>query len=506
MTLAVVFGGANRDNTGAASQGDDTSQFVTLKYYDVGDKNGSTDVTWQVINQLLKKDLNCNVDLITNMPWADFQTKYPLIFASGEQFDFCFSANWCFYPTQAVKGAFMELNPADIAKYMPLTNNIVTKDQWNATKINGKIYMVPYTTPEYSQDSKGTFLVRGDLMAKYGIASITTPADMLKYWDAVAKDTATTGIIPMAAGNIQQGHFEYKIGQVFDDQKYYSNNYFEVYEGGSNQFFLTFDLTNPKDIKTIDNTAYRMSIWNRLKSFYDKGYFGKDVATQTDQSETMFLNGKSATMFRAIANLNSYWSQSMQQHPEWDCRIVDVTPETPAWRNPVTNNGISIHSGSKNWQRTMMVMDKLGYDPAYVTLKYGQKDIDYTVNSNGDMVYNTNWKGTNGFMGFYNLPIVWPSTLNYGSAPNYRTLMETFDKNSITPALSNFNFDSSRVNSQLTSVIGVEAQYLPLLNLGIAPNIQTTYDQMMAALKTAGLATVQDEYIKQAKAFMDANY
>lgn len=501
-TAAPAASDTTAPSASASASAVDISQPVTLTYYEVGDKQPDSDRIWASINEKLKKDLNCTVDMITNMPWSDFQTKYPLIFASGEQFDFVFSANWCFYLQEAVKGAYMELKPEDIQQYMPLTYKAVTQDQWNATKVDGKIYMAPYTVPETSEGSKGTFLVRGDLMKKYNISSITTPQDILNYWDAVAKDTATTGIIPMAAGNMQQGYFEYKIAQAFGDQKYYSNKYFDTYVGASNQFYLMFDLTDPHGIKTIDATPYRMDTYNRLKDFYNKGYFGKDVATQTDQSETMFLNGKSATMFRALANLNNFWVQTMNQHPEWDPQIVDVTPDTPAWINPATNNGISIHAGSQNWQRAMMVMDKLGYDPSYQALKYGIEGTDYTKNSDGSITQNASFKGVSGFMGFYNIPFTYTTPF----APNYKDLRDSFSKNGISPALLNFNFDSSKVSSQLTAITAVEAQYLPLLNMGVAPDVQQTYDQMMAALKTAGLQTVQDEYIKQAQAFMTANY
>ncbi|MGA2641043.1 MAG: hypothetical protein ABSG21_09070 [Spirochaetia bacterium] len=61
--------------------------------YLLGDApTGMPDVL-QALNAKLKKDLNATME-INYIGWGDFQAKYPLVLAAGEDIDWIYTANW----------------------------------------------------------------------------------------------------------------------------------------------------------------------------------------------------------------------------------------------------------------------------------------------------------------------------------------------------------------------------------------------------------------------------
>ena len=72
------------------------SETVHLLNYYIGDGAKDNDEVFAAANALSEEKLGITV---TNqyISWSDYTTKYPLVFASGEDFDLIFTANWSFY-------------------------------------------------------------------------------------------------------------------------------------------------------------------------------------------------------------------------------------------------------------------------------------------------------------------------------------------------------------------------------------------------------------------------
>jgi len=493
-------------DTSAAAPALDTSNFVTLQYIDVGDKGPSTDAAWAYLNGLLKQQLNCNVQ-ITCLSWADWSEKYPLIFASGQNFDFCYSSSWTSYSANATQGSFYQLAPSDLQTYMPKTYAAVTQQQWDGAKVNGNIYMIPSTRPSFDGTTKNLFLFRGDLMQKYGISAINNEQDLLGYWDAVAADKSS-GVTPFAPGNGGNGMSAFGTAFQFIAQQYFTPNYMSTfqYAGGQYDYFQCYDISNPANVTTVDQSDLYMQAYQTLRDWYQKGYFGSDVGTVTDGSDVAFQNGKSATMVAPLDNVRRMWQTVTRDNPSWNPQIVDLEPDVPATLVPASNNGVAISANSKYPQLAMAVIDLLGYDPQYTDAQFGVPGTDYTVNSDGSLTLNVDsqgiptFQGTSGFMGIQT-PTEPTNELN---APNYQTLLTSLTNAGITPATRYMNFDNTQIQTQISAVASIESTYLPQLNLGLASDIQGTYDTMMSQLNSTGLKDIQTAYLQQVQAFMTA--
>ncbi len=168
-----------------------------LKMYLLGDKAQDFDQVYGEVNKLLQQDINATVE-VSFMSWSDYQQKYPLVFASGEDFDLIYTANWCFYNAQAVKGGFKEITKDMVEKYAPKTAESMYDEAWDQAKVNGKVYMLPMN---YKELNPFVFMVRGDLMEKNNISDIKSIDDFGKYLDAVSQNEKQ--LIPCDIGSDQ---------------------------------------------------------------------------------------------------------------------------------------------------------------------------------------------------------------------------------------------------------------------------------------------------------------
>jgi putative aldouronate transport system substrate-binding protein len=48
---------------------------------------------------------------------GDYLQKYPLLFASGEDFDLVYTSNWALYNSQAIRGGFFEISKEFLNRY-----------------------------------------------------------------------------------------------------------------------------------------------------------------------------------------------------------------------------------------------------------------------------------------------------------------------------------------------------------------------------------------------------
>lgn len=159
-----------------------------------------TDLVLAELNKLTLRDLNATVNFnLFNSP--DTQQKYVLLLSSGESVDLLYSASYINYSQNVEKGAFLPLDEL-LPKYAPKLWNFVGKDNWDATRVNGKIYMVPTTVKAYVPSG---FMYREDLRAKYNLAVPVDLATIEQYLEGIKKNEPSimpTGEVVTSVGAI----------------------------------------------------------------------------------------------------------------------------------------------------------------------------------------------------------------------------------------------------------------------------------------------------------------
>ncbi|MCI8525435.1 MAG: hypothetical protein HFF17_05835 [Oscillospiraceae bacterium] len=121
-----------------------------------------------------------------------------------------FTSDWALYNQRANKQGFWEITPEALEQYAPLTAQSMYPDAWEQAKVGGKIYMLPMN---YKEIYGHVFMVRSDLMQKYGITKIGSMEDMEAYMDAIAQNES--GRVPLDIGSDTDNRlfFDYIVNQ-----------------------------------------------------------------------------------------------------------------------------------------------------------------------------------------------------------------------------------------------------------------------------------------------------
>ncbi len=153
------------------------------------------------VNKKLEETVNATVE-VEFLSWAEHDTKYSLLFSSGEDFDLIFTATgWAHYSETANMGGFYELTPEFISTYAPDIQAVDRKMPGNRPKSTEKFIWSPCYKNEYA--SGGNLLVRGDLMEKYGYEDITSREELEAFLDDVCTGEASVSALERAAENFR---------------------------------------------------------------------------------------------------------------------------------------------------------------------------------------------------------------------------------------------------------------------------------------------------------------
>jgi putative aldouronate transport system substrate-binding protein len=493
LVLAVSAAGVwARGGSEAAAAA--TAKEVHLYGYLLGSAPaGMPDVMAQ-LNTRLKKDINATME-INYLGWADYAAKYPLVLAAGESVDWIYAANWCQFGQQAVRGAFLELTDAMLAKYMPKHYPAVPKQGWQQAKVGGKIYMVPTSTPDRKVP---ILLIRGDLRKKYGVPEIKKYSELEPYLAAVQKNEP--GIIPI---NVESG---YDLGFVFDYYRREITSPMMWAIPNAVNYIFNYELAVPKVTTELDGAygdAFKKAALF-VKGWYDKGYINKNPFANKVRSKEAFEQGKSAIAFGNSQDSQGTIAKAAElgYQPE----IIPALSSTGTYpADPYINNGIAIAATSKNAERALMAMDLIMEDPVYDYLMYfGVEGKNYVVkNDKIDLPEgvtadkNTYPPDAAGFW-FTNKDIFKPMA---SWPPAYITLKGQLKKMLFVSPYAALQIDPESVKTELATAGQVWQQYALPIEIGMVPDVDAAIATLKDKLAAANNAKVLAEIQKQMDAF-----
>src|SRR5690606_6166458 len=112
----------------------DISEPVHLKMYLLGDGAPDVDLVYEKISERMEEEINATIS-VDFLSWAEHDTKYSLLFSSGEDFDIIFTASgWGHYETTATRNGFFELTEDFLNTYAPDIMEVVPEVAWEQAK------------------------------------------------------------------------------------------------------------------------------------------------------------------------------------------------------------------------------------------------------------------------------------------------------------------------------------------------------------------------------------
>lgn len=472
--------------------GIDTSEEVELVMYLLGDRTGDFDKVFDEINTKMKDDINTTLQ-VKFLSWSEYEQKYPLIFASGEEFDIVYSADWAFYNAQSTKGGYHEITKEDLEKYAPMTAETMYDEAWEQAKVDGKVYMLPQN---YKELTGYVYMVRGDLMDKHGIDKIENINDYEAYLDVVAKNEPQ--MIPLDIGSDfdMLFMFDRMWGKATKD-KFHGVGPWQLFSGES------VDDPDHKIMSYVDMDEY-VDVVNKLADWKNRGFWSKSAVVNTTNNKESFASGVSGSALMNLNDAKSQYGQLIEAHPEWDVQVIDAMEgENPTLQSFLAN-GMSIFSKSKHPERALMALDLLRNDEVYHDLfAYGIEGTHYNLTSEGrveslaassEYPYdgNCNWGVRN--------QDYWKELA--GGMPNYEEIYETWSARAQAGKYGTFNFNDTNVKNEVAAVNEIFKSDYKLLGLGFVDDVEKDIAKIQKRLKAAGVDKIHEEMARQVEEYL----
>ncbi len=482
----------------AEAAGPDISQEVTLVMYLIGDRPVDNDEVFAKINERLKAEINATID-VKFMSWGEYEQKYPLIFASGEDWDIIYTADWCFYNAQASKQGFYEITQEALETYAPMTAETMYPEAWEQAKVNDKVYMLPMN---YKEITAYVYMARGDLMDKYGISSVSTLDEAESYMDAIVKNEPS--LIPIDVGSDYDKLFLYD--RMYKKANWESEE--KVIAIGPWQVMASVSEVDDevKVMGSYDYPAFKDTI-ERLKDWKDRGFWSKNAVVNTQNNTESFQAGKSALAMMNVNTAKSVYASVSAEHPEWDIRVFDAQDGVPPVLNSYLANGMSIFSKSKNPERALMALDYLRNDEEINSLFcYGIEGKHWEAAGEGALVSlpdsanyaydsNCNWGVRN--------DAYW--RVIEGGIPNLADMNKEWQETARSDRYQTFVFNDESVKNEIAAMGEIFDTDYKLLGLGFTDDPEADIAKLREKMEAAGAQKVYDEIQKQGLEFLAAN-
>jgi putative aldouronate transport system substrate-binding protein len=469
---------------------------VKINYVILGDKpkNGQFEKVLAKVNELLKQKVNAEIEWKW-VEWADWQTKYNLLLASGEPLDLItVGTDWLDTWNNAQRGAFLPLDDL-LPKYAPQTYASVTQDEWAQTKYKGKI--VPEN--QYTQWVNHGFIYRGDWAKEAGLNEKISSWDEIQSYLQYVKDKK--GVIPFDIGGGGSLNMIWD-GWVESNTK---NLPLPVSSGFLPMFYTASYEEQFKAASPIFDDLF-VNYVKKMKEWADKGFWREDVLNNKNDIWTAMKAGQTAMLEHHTQNFATYRVDMDKKQPGSDLQMFPFArPSSNLLATSITHGASSIGAHSKNPERALMVYDLLRNDEQiYRLINYGMEGVQYEMKDGKrvlpanydeakDMFYSDFWGGRNDKLEI-------PSDTTWDKID---TLYKEYDAIKKPYPYGQFIFDKSAVEPELAAISQVSSSMGPALSFGKVDDPAKAVQQFRDKLKQAGYDKVMAELQKQLDAYKE---
>lgn len=502
LTAAVTLSGCNKKDpkptesvTTNTVNGVDISKEVQLTMYLVGDAQTDADKVYAEVNKKLKKDINTTVN-VKYLSWADWDKKYPLVLASGEDLDCIYTADWANYASQSTKGAFKLIDQTTVKKYMPEYYKMVPANFWNEIKINGKIYMIPYINQQV--EGQTIPMIRGDLRAKYNLPKVNSIDTLVTYLTTIVKNEKGMIGFDGSASNLAD-----LMNQVF----YKQPNALFIYH------IVPFFTTKLSDLNgtvnyALDDPAY-LDMLKTSKKLADEGAWTKGILASKNDNVKAFDAGKVPFFIGNGETMVTSSGKYAGTHPEWKAEVSDTSPDKLHESSSGTRSGMAISANSKNVERIMLMLNLFGTHKDYYDLTtYGIEGVHYTPV--GDNKLKSTDAGLKDYAPKANCPWGWERTDFMRVPDNTPDEIMKLERNWISNGLASansivsFNFVDTEVKNEIAACNNIYQTKGYILLAGMSANVEEDLTKMKDDLKKAGIEKIKLELQKQVTAYLQS--
>ena len=465
----------------------DTSKEVHIKLHIWGD--APVDKTpLQTLSDTMKEKINATFEIVS-MGWES--AAFELLFVSGEPLDLVY-VGAAGYPAMVRNGSLLALDDL-LATYAPQSVKNIPQAAWDEAVVDGNKYAIPFRFTEYIP---GGIVYRGDLLKKFGMTEIKSSSDMAAYFDKVLADGSTmTPFMP----NV--GWSGWYMGEMFINL---TKSWIPL-ELVSGMMFAAESVEMPEKLFYPVFTDEFMEFATMMKDWDTKGYWSKDILSNTADPYNEFLAGKTAAYFQHAQGYIGTYGNMTEALPTSDPLYYCFSEANKKiLKQPALANATGISSTSENPERALMALDLLLNDKEVNQLvQFGIQGKNYDLDADGFKTTPADYDETQDSysVATWNLNVdefMLPDRAQY---PGKAELMSKLDGIAYKNPFSGFAFDNTNVANEVAAVNQVNSEIGTAILLGKVEDPVQAVESYRAQLTTAGIEAILQEAISQFNAF-----
>lgn len=477
LVMSLVLGACGGGNTGAGNSGSQNpaEKPVELIWYTIGSPQKDTDRVMAEVSKYTKEKINATVKMI-QVDWGDYTQKLQVMSASGEPMDIAFTSSWAFdYVQNARKGAFLPID--DLLKEHG-QGIVDTLDPafLEGSKVDGKNYGVPANKELPAQEVwrfNKQYLDKHNLDIT-GVNSLESLEPILA--GIKAKEPNVT---PLLVDKNFRPYIPYDF--VIENLP----------------MAVALDTTDYKVVNMLETAELKQAL-ETMHKYYKAGYIPAEAATMGSATDIQTAGTWLVDRANTQPFADNLWSESLG-YP-----IVSVPASDPIIYNwSVMGSMQAISANSEYPEKAMQFLNLLNTDEYLRNLvDSGIEGVHYEKLS--DNVMQNLEESKNYDMPTFSLGNVMLTYLNPTDPENKWEEFEKFNASGEPAPLLGFNFDTSKVSTELATVLNVKEEFWSALMTGtVDPN--ELLPKAIEKFKAAGLDKIIEEAQRQVDEWRAAN-
>lgn len=462
-------------------------EVVTLKWYmSLPSVAPDTDAVIAELNKYTREKIGVEIAYMP-MSDSDYMEKMPTYINSGEAFDICFTANWSTdYLQFAQRDAFLDISVL-LPEYGKETWDFIPEEVWKAVSVNGAVYGIP----SYKEQGwQGGIYVNSEMAEAYGIdlSAVKTLEDYTAVLKTVsekakAENKKVIGISGLSQGFTHLTPYESLLGNGMLP--------------GASAVAAYGNFSGQEEIFNQYATQEYMDYCKLVYGWNKAGYLPSDPLNydqDTANRDNDFTNGTLFSYAIQYAPGAAESAAALYGH-----EVTFIPMMTPLFETRSALGGLmAVSSSCKNPEKAVEFLNLLNTDEYVGTLiRHGIEGTHYTAV--GDAQVDKTMGGTlsaenNGYDYTFGWQFGSPFNQKWDiSYPeNIEELFQEYNASAVTGPHVGFSFDSSSVNTEISALTNIVAEYAPALENGMV-NPEEKIPEFLSALEANGVDGLLNE-------------
>ena len=475
----------------SGSGGTDLSEHVTLSFYLYGSPGAANEDILKEINNKLTEDINTSIE-VKYIDWGDINTKYPLLWASGEEFDMAYASINTAVPfyTLAKQGSLYDISGL-LDSCAPVLKEKIDDAGWAAASTTDGIFGVPSLGAGFNTYA---FVYNKANCSAWGIPEVTDLASMEAYCDA----SVANGIYPIN-GNSEVAMDFYRMLEGM------TGNWVPAPGIATSEMYLMCtDYNNYQEVVHPAFTDEFEEFVIMLDEWAKKGYWPTDILSASTGDKDMYKNGQCSAYITHMADWTGNYTAIHGQLPDQDIDAWYYAEDhDKVLKSSPAQDLTVINVNSKYPERCLMAIEKFMTDESYYRLwqngiegrqyeivdGYLEKPASYSDDVDGGGF--SAWALSNNE---FKIPL-------RAEHPSRYEKMNEWEADHINDPYIGFSFDDANVKAELSAISNVNSTLGIQLMLGKTDDVHTALQQYREQLTSAGVDTVIEELKTQLQAF-----